>query len=174
VNAAELRVSGYFLERDASLLLARRTLWQSRAMTNLAQSRPESTDDAIRRVLQNYRNIAVVGLSPEPSRPSYGVTQYMLAQGYDIVGVRPGTSEILDSPCYASLAEVPGELEIVDVFRAPEHIPALVEELIPLKPKVLWLQEGVTHPEAEARARRAGIEVFSDLCILKEHARLLG
>ncbi len=130
-------------------------------------------DSEIRLALTRYKRIAVVGLSPDPSRASYGVTRYMMSHGYEITGVRPGSSEILGRPCYASLAQVPGELEIVDVFRASEHVDALVDELIPLKPKVLWLQEGVTNAQAEARARAAGITVFSDLCILKEHARLI-
>jgi len=131
---------------------------------------PEQIHD----LLTRYRKIAVVGLSPTPARPSYDVTQYMIDQGYEIVGVRPAQKQILGRPCFNRIAQVPGPLEIVNVFRAPEHIPGLVDELIPLKPKVLWLQEGVVHSEAEKRAREAGMIVVSDLCILKEHARLLG
>jgi hypothetical protein len=131
------------------------------------------TDQEIRDALTRYRKIAVVGLSPNPSRPSYEVTRYMMEQGYEIVGVRPAQKQILGRPCYPKIRAVPGRLEIVNVFRAPEFIPKLVDELIPLKPKVLWLQEGVVHPEAEQHARDAGMQVFSDLCILKEHLRLV-
>ncbi|MGZ3698137.1 MAG: CoA-binding protein [Bdellovibrionota bacterium] len=128
----------------------------------------------IQEILTNYRKVAVVGLSPEESRPSNEIARYLIAQGYEVCGVRPGgIREILGRPCYAKLADVPGELEIVDVFRSPEHIPALVAELLPLKPKVLWLQLGVTHPEAERLAERAGIQVISNRCILVDHQRLV-
>lgn len=130
-------------------------------------------DDQMLDVLTKYKKIAVVGLSPQPHRPSHGVSRYMIEQGYDVVGVRPGADTILGRPCYASLRDVPGPLEIVDVFRASEAIPELVDELIALSPKVLWLQEGVTHDVAEAKARQAGIIVVSNRCILKEHIRLL-
>lgn len=131
-------------------------------------------DSEVRDILFRFEKIAVVGLSDSPDRPSYGVTSYMIDHGYQITGVRPGRTEILGRPCVGHLRDVPGPLEIVDVFRAPEYIPALVDELIPLKPKVLWLQLGITHPEAEEKARRAGIQVVSDRCILVEHRRLLG
>lgn len=130
------------------------------------------TDQEMREVLTQYRKIAVVGLSPKPNRPSHGVTAYMMRQGYEIVGVRPAQKEILGRPCYDSLEAVPGELEIVDVFRAPEHVPEVVDQAIARGAKVLWLQEGVTHPEAEEKARKAGLVVVSDRCILKDHARL--
>lgn len=117
-----------------------------------------------------------MGLSPRADRPSHEVTAYLIEHGYEIVGVRPAQEEILGRPCYPRLADVPGELEVVDVFRSSESIPALVDELLALpagrRPRLLWLQQGVTHPEAEERARRAGIRVVSDLCILREHARL--
>lgn len=128
---------------------------------------------SIQEVLTRYKKIAVVGLSPDAARPSYGVTRYMIDHGYDVVGVRPGETQILGRPCYASLQDVPGELEIVDVFRSPEHLPKLVEEVIARKAKVLWLQEGVTHPAAEKRATEAGLIVISNRCILKDHARLI-
>ncbi|MCM2280848.1 MAG: CoA-binding protein [Bdellovibrionaceae bacterium] len=140
------------------------------------------TDDEIRSIFKTYRRIAVIGLSPEPDRASYGVSRYMKNNGYEISGVRPGGPEqILDRPVFESLAKVPGPLEIIDVFRKSEAIPGIVEEVLQEvqrrpeheRPKVLWLQEGVTHPEAEARARAAGLQVISDHCILKEHRRLM-
>lgn len=129
-------------------------------------------DQIVRDVLTRYKKIAVIGLSPRPERASYHVTEYMIDAGYEIYGVRPAQKEILGRPCYASISEVPKPLEIVDVFRASEAIPDLVDEVLPLKPKVIWLQEGVSHPEAEQKARAAGIIVISDRCILKEHMRL--
>ena len=133
-----------------------------------------ATDQEITEILTRYKRITVVGLSPDRSRPSFGVTKYLMGHGYDIIGVNPTEKEILGRPSYPSIDQVPGPLEIVDVFRNPKVIPELVERLIPLRPKVLWLQEGVTHPEAEKRARDAGIQVVSNRCILKEHSRLIG
>jgi uncharacterized protein len=127
-------------------------------------------EEDIERALR-YRKIAVVGLSPKPDRPSYGVTEYLIRQGYEIVGIRPAQKEILGKPCYSSLREAPGPIEVVDVFRAPEFVPQIVDEAIAAEAKALWLQEGVTHPEAEAKARQAGMIVISDRCILKEHIR---
>lgn len=119
----------------------------------------------------SYKKIAVIGLSPDPARASYGVTQYMIDQGFEVSGVRPGTKEILGRPCYESLSQVPGPIEIVDVFRASDAVPEIVDEAIKVKAKVLWLQEGVVHPEAEKKAQAAGMIVVSDQCILKLHRR---
>jgi uncharacterized protein len=131
------------------------------------------TDKVIKDVLSNFKRIAVVGLSPQPNRPSYGVTDYMIRQGYDIVGVRPGgLKNILGKPVYEQLSEVPEPLEIVNVFRAPEFIPQVVDDVLKTKAKVLWLQLGITHAEAEEKARAAGLTVISDRCILVEHRRL--
>jgi uncharacterized protein len=131
-------------------------------------------DQKIRDILTQYKNMAVVGLSPQAGRPSHGVTRYMIQQGYNIVGVRPGgIKEVLGRPMYERLADVDVPFDIVDVFRAPEFIPEVVDEVLKTKAKVLWLQEGITHPEAEEKARKAGLTVVSDRCILKEHIRLL-
>ncbi len=131
------------------------------------------SDEEIKEALTKYRKIAVVGLSPNPDRPSYGVSHYMKSQGYEITPVRPGNEEILGVQSVESLEKVPGPIEIVDVFRNSDVIPGIVDEAIRVGAKVLWLQEGVTHPVAEEKARKAGLKVFSNLCILKEHARLL-
>ncbi len=122
-------------------------------------------------ILKKYKKIAVVGLSPNPDRPSYQVTRYMMSKGYEIVGVNPGHESILGHPCYRSLRDVPGRMEIVNVFRSPEHVPQVVDELLSLpdRPPVLWLQLGVFHPEAEERARSAGVQVVSQKCIKVEH-----
>lgn len=132
---------------------------------NPAQSEIES-------ILRGYKRVTIVGLSPDPARPSHDIARYLLGAGYEITGVRPSSPKtVLGIPMYDSVAQVPGPLEILDVFRAPEHIPALIKELIPLKPKVIWLQLGISHPEAEGQARAAGITVISDRCIKVEHYR---
>jgi predicted CoA-binding protein len=130
------------------------------------------SDEEIRGILSKYQKITVVGLSPNAEKPSYGVTRYMADQGYQIFGVHPGVNEIMGHSCFPGVALVPGELEIVDVFRRTDALPELFEDLIPLQPKVIWLQEGITHPACEERARKAGITVVSNRCILKEHMRL--
>ncbi|MDZ4676184.1 MAG: CoA-binding protein [Oligoflexia bacterium] len=133
----------------------------------------EDIDFEMKEALTLYKKIAVVGLSPEPERPSFGVSRYMQNQGYQITPVRPGGEIILGVKAVDNLASVPGPVEIVDVFRKSEAVPQIVDEAIAVGAKVLWLQEGVTHPQAEEKARKAGLKVFSDLCILKEHARLI-
>jgi len=114
----------------------------------------------------------VVGLSPNPDRPSYGVSQYMQEHGYEITPVRPGGDQILGVRSVASLSELPKPVEIVDVFRTSDAVPGIVDEAIKVGAKVLWLQEGVIHPAAEEKARKAGLKVFSNVCVLKEHHRL--
>jgi predicted CoA-binding protein len=131
------------------------------------------TDQELTDILRECRRVAVVGLSPKPDRDSNKVADYLIRNGYEVVGVRPGGGEVLGRPGYSTLDEVPGPLEIVDVFRSPDAVPALVDELLPMRPRVLWLQLGVTHAEAEARARAAGIVVVSNRCIKLEHERLL-
>jgi hypothetical protein len=132
----------------------------------------ELKDDPIYRILSHFKNVTVVGLSPDPERPSHEIAEYLITEDYEVNGVRPGEEEILGVPVYPSLRDVPGPLQIVNVFRASKHIPALVDELVPLGAKVLWLQEGVSHPEAERKARSAGIFVISNRCIMKEHERV--
>ena len=132
--------------------------------------------DTIRKLLTDLKKVAVVGLSPEPDRPSHGIADFLIDQGYDVVGVRPLQKEILGRPCYSSLKDVPGSLEIVDVFRNREHIPKLVDEILALapekRPKMLWLQDGVYDDDAEDLARKAGITVVSDRCIYRDHRML--
>ncbi len=128
--------------------------------------------DDIRRTLRAIRTIAVVGLSPVPARPSHGVAQAMQAHGYRIVPVRPLVQEVLGEPAYARLEDVPFAVDIVDVFRAPEHVPAIVESCIKLGITRLWLQDGVVHEAAAARAQAAGIWVVMDRCIWRDFRQL--
>jgi uncharacterized protein len=132
--------------------------------------------DGVRLILERYRRLAVVGLSPRPDRPSHRAMVHMAANGYDITPVNPSCEQVLGNPCVASLEEAAaaGPLEIVDVFRRPEDIPPIVDEAIALGAKVVWLQLGLTSPEAAARARDAGLEVVEDRCIKMEHCRFFG
>ena len=123
-------------------------------------------------LLKSTRTIAVVGLSPSPMRPSNGVSEYMKRVGYRIIPVNPNESAILGERSYATLEEIPEPVDMVNVFRRPEHVPAIVESAIRIGAKSLWLQEGVIHEEAAQRARDAGLEVVMDKCLLKEHRRL--
>ncbi len=134
-----------------------------------------ATDSQITELLQNARTIAVVGLTDNPMRPSHGVSAYMQSQGYRIIPVNPAVKEVLGEKAYPSLHDIPKDIKIdvVDVFRRPDAVPAIVDEVIALKIPFLWLQETVVHREAAEKARQAGIVVVMDKCILKEHRRLL-
>jgi predicted CoA-binding protein len=123
-------------------------------------------------ILRKYKTIAVVGLSPNRMRPSYGVSEYMKHQGYRIIPVNPGHSEILDERSYRTLEDIPEPVEIVNVFRRSEHVGPVVDSAIKIGAKVVWMQEGVENEEAAERARAAGLDVVMDRCILKEHRRM--
>ena len=125
--------------------------------------------DSIHELLERVKTIAVVGLSDDPMRPSHGVSSYMQAQGYRIIPVNPQIAEALGEKSYASLLDVPGKIDLVDVFRRPEYVDEVVEQAIQLKIPAIWLQEDVINERAAAKARAAGIFVVMDLCILKEH-----
>ena len=126
------------------------------------------------RILRRYRRIAMVGLSANPYRPSHFAAIYMKAAGYEIFPVNPNEKEILGRPTYGALRDVPPPLEIVDIFREPAAVPAIVEEAIEAGAKVIWMQLGVIHEAAAARALDAGLEVVMDRCVKIEHARFFG
>ena len=130
--------------------------------------------DAILELLKNYKTIAVVGLSSNPMRPSYDVTEYMQAAGYRIIPVNPNEREVLGEKSYARLEEVREKIEIVNVFRRAEEVPAVVESAIRVGAKVVWMQQGVENEEAAEKARAAGLVVIEDACILVEHRRRIG
>lgn len=127
--------------------------------------------DEIGELLKRTKTIAVVGLSDSPLRPSHGVSAYMQSQGYRIIPVNPAIKGALGEKAVPSLSDVGETIDIVDVFRRSEFVPDIVDEAIRLKLPAIWLQEGVIHEEAAAKARKAGIFVVMDLCILKEHRR---
>ena len=126
------------------------------------------------RILERYKRIAMVGLSSNPFRPSHFAAIYMRSEGYDVTPVNPREKEVLGLRSYASLREVPGPIEIVDIFREPAAVPEIVEEAIAVGAKVVWMQLGVVHEEAAERAREAGLEVVMDRCVKIEHARFAG
>lgn len=126
----------------------------------------------IAEMLKSSRTIAVVGLSGQRTRPSYGVAEYLQREGYKIIPVNPRESAVLGEKCYARLEDIPERIDIVDVFRRPEFVPEIVNSAIAIGAKALWLQEGVIHEAAAEKARQAGLSVVMDRCILKEHARL--
>jgi predicted CoA-binding protein len=125
--------------------------------------------DEIGDLLKRSKTIAVVGLSDSPLRPSYGVSAYMQTQGYRIIPVNPQIKGALGEKAVASLSDLGEAIDIVDVFRRSEFVPQIIDEAIRLKVPAIWLQEGVVHEEAAEKARKAGIFVVMDRCILKEH-----
>jgi len=129
------------------------------------------TDDEIRKIY-SLKNIAVVGMSKNPDKAAHYVPKYLHEQGYNIIPVNPTTSEILGKTCYSSLLDIPDEVDIVDVFRPSDQVKPVIEESVKIRPKVIWLQEGIHNPEAEAIAQKAGINVVYNRCMLAEHQRL--
>jgi len=124
-------------------------------------------------LLRSCHTIAVVGLSSKRYRPSFGVAEYMQSAGFRIIPVNPFETEILGEKAYPDLESVPEHIDIVDIFRRSEFVPEVVEAAIRVGARAVWMQEGVIHEEAAARARAAGLEVIMDRCILKEHRRML-
>ena len=130
--------------------------------------------DPITELLRRSRTIAVVGLSNSPLRPSHGVSAYMQTQGYRIIPVNPQIDEALGEKSYASLLEVPEKIDIVNIFRRPDAVEEVVDQAIQLKVPVVWMQESVIHEKAAEKARKAGIFVIMDRCILQEHKARFG
>jgi uncharacterized protein len=128
-------------------------------------------NDLIADILKKYKTIAVVGLSSNSRRPSFGVTQYMQSVGYRIIPVNPNETEVLGEKSYPRLEDVPKShhIEIVDIFRRPENIPPVVDSAIAIGAKVIWMQQGIENQNAAAKARAAGLLVIEDACILIEH-----
>ncbi len=131
---------------------------------------PNPEDIAL--ILQQYHNVAVVGLSDNPQRASHQVAIYLQSQGYRIIPVNPNCQEILGEKCYPSLTVVPQPVEIVDIFRQVEAIPENVTDAITVGAKVIWMQLGLEHHQAAARARAAGLQVVMNRCMKIEHAKL--
>lgn len=130
-----------------------------------------STNDEIGALLKRARTIAVVGLSDSPLRPSHGVSAYMQTQGYRIIPVNPTIHGALGEKAVSNLSDIEEKIDIVDIFRRSEFVPEVVDEAIKMGVSAIWMQEGVVHEQAAAKAREAGIFVIMDRCILKEHRR---
>jgi len=130
--------------------------------------------EAIRSLLQQARTIAVVGISAKPDRPSHEVAHYLQRAGYTIIPVNPAYEEVLGQKCYPSLHEVPGKIDLVDVFRKPAEVMGVVDEAIAVGAGSVWLQLGVIAPDAADKAAAAGLKVVSDRCTKIEHRRLVG
>ena len=128
---------------------------------------------SIRRILRDSKTIAVVGLSPKPQRPSHQVARYLMAAGYIIIPVNPGQDTILGLPCYRSLKAIPTQVDMVDIFRRPETVLPIVEDAIAIGAKFIWMQEGIVHKEAAAKAEAAGLIVIMDRCTKIDHMNLL-
>ena len=131
------------------------------------------SDQQIKDLLRSAHTIAVVGLSSSRLRASYGVAQYMQSAGYRVIPVNPNEQQVLGEKAYARLEDVPEKIDVVDVFRRSEFVPAVVDSAIGIGARAIWMQEGVADEAAAQRARAAGLFVVMDTCILKEHRRLL-
>lgn len=126
------------------------------------------SDEQIKDVLQKYKKIAVVGLSSDQTRPSHAVARYLKEKGFKIVPVNPKEIEVLGEKAYPNLSSIPQKVEIVDIFRRPEHVPPIVDEAIKIVAKVVWMQEGVVNHPAALKASQNGVTVVMDRCMAKE------
>lgn len=133
-----------------------------------------NSSDTIKKVLDECKTIAVVGLSSNPGRPSHGVASYMKRSGYTVVPVNPNETEVFGDKSYPSLADVPAQIDLVDIFRRSDEAGKAVDEAIAIGAKAVWLQEGVIDLAAAARAHDAGLLVVMDRCWLKDHLRFAG
>lgn len=131
----------------------------------------KNTDDQIREIL-SLNKVAVIGMSKNSSKAAHYVPKYLSDNGYDVIPVNPSSDEILGKKCYDSVSDIDEQIDIVDVFRPSEQVLPFVIEAITKKPKVIWLQEGIHNPEAEDLAKRNGIKVVFNRCMLAEHRRL--
>jgi predicted CoA-binding protein len=122
--------------------------------------------DAEREILQSARTLAVVGLSSNPQRASFGVSRFLQRAGYRIIPVNPNETEVLGEKAWPSLLDVPGPVDCVVVFRRPEHVPEVVEQAIRIGARAVWMQEGISHPQAAERARSAGLLVVENRCMM--------
>jgi predicted CoA-binding protein len=134
--------------------------------------RVNATIDEIHAILKTAKRIAVVGHSGDPSRDSFRVGRYLAAQGYEVFAVNPAGHSTPQLKFYPDLASVPGPIDVVDIFRRVEFIPAIIDEAIRLGAKVVWMQDGLAHNEAAERARAAGLKVVMSRCMMRDHAGL--
>jgi predicted CoA-binding protein len=129
--------------------------------------------EQIRRVLMGSKTIAVVGCSPKPDRDSHQIARWLIEKGYEVIPVNPAAAEILGKKCYPDVKSIPKKVDIVDVFRGPEHVPPIADEAVAAKAECLWLQSGIAHDEAARKASDAGLYVVQDRCIRTLHSILI-
>jgi uncharacterized protein len=129
--------------------------------------------EEIKKIVQNAKRIAVVGLSPKPHRESNNVARYLLEQGYDVIPVNPGQTEILERTCYKTLEDIPFDIDVADLFLNPIRIPPVVDQCIRIGVKTIWMQLGIVHNEAASKARKAGLEVVMNRCMMREHQKIM-
>lgn len=125
------------------------------------------------RLLEGSQNIAVVGLSPKSVRPSNVVANYLIQAGYTVIPVNPGHDSLLGEPCYPDLRAIPVTVDIVNIFRKSSYVPQIVEQAIAIGCQAIWMQQGISHPEAAALARQNDLEVYMDRCIKIDHSNLI-
>jgi len=133
----------------------------------------QATDEEIVNILTGYKKVAIVGLSPNNERASFRVAKYLMGNGYDIHPVNPMHEKILGKTSYASLLDIPDDVEIVDIFRKASAVMEIVEQAIEKGAKVIWMQEGIVNNAAANKAREAGLKVVMDKCMLKEHTAMV-
>ncbi len=124
--------------------------------------------------LRETKAIAVVGMSPRPDRPSHYVAKYLMEQGYRIIPVNPAVDQVLGMKSYPDLVSIPGTIDMVDIFRRSSQVPPIVDDAIAAGARFIWMQDGVIHEDAAAKARASGISVVMDNCALREHSRIYG
>ncbi|MBV8710110.1 MAG: CoA-binding protein [Acidobacteriaceae bacterium] len=130
-------------------------------------------DTELAKLLRETKTIAVVGLSSNPMRPSFGVSRFLQRQGYRIIPVNPNETEVLGERAYPSVKDVPEQVDIINIFRRPARVPEVIDDALGKGARCIWMQEGVVNHEAARKAEEAGMSVVMDRCILKEMARLL-
>jgi len=135
--------------------------------------RDSYSDDEIREIL-SMKRVAVVGMSKNPAKAAHEVPKYLIEQGYDVIPVNPTADEVLGRRCYKSLRDVPGNIDIVDIFRPSEDVPPIVEDAIAKGAKVVWMQLGISNDAAAKQATEHGIRAVYNRCMLQEHQRLAG
>jgi predicted CoA-binding protein len=128
--------------------------------------------EEIKGILQKCKTIAVVGISPKESRDSNRVARYLMRQGYEIVPVNPGQRKILEKPCFRTLSDIPFPIDMADLFLNPKRVPVVVDQAIDMGVQIIWMQEGIVHNKAAQKARKRGIEVVMNKCIMKEHMKI--
>jgi predicted CoA-binding protein len=134
----------------------------------------DPADADVRRLLEKVHRIAVVGLSPKPHRDSHRVARYLQERGYEVIPVYPREETILGARVYRAVAEIPGGVDLVDVFRRSEFLPGVVDDAIAARAPAIWFQLDCIHEDAAEKAAAAGMTVVMDRCLMVEHARLLG